>query len=135
MLYTKCSCLLPLWTAKPFRRRWKSVGRMLRAGALAVALSFSAPPVQADGFTSRDFLAWDKRDRDQWLEGAVLMAGHMVHLHDQAKGKCVWDWYVKDPATARNQIFSSMRKYPDSTPTGVLISLMQHACGELAPAS
>ena len=58
------------------------------------------------------------------------MAGHMVHLNDQVKAKCVWDWYIKTPSQTQAQIFASMQKYPDHSPTTTLIALMRHACGK-----
>ena len=101
--------------------------------ALCVALALYAglhTPSYAAEFTNKDFLEWTKRDRDQWLEGAVLMAGHMVHLHDQRKAQCVFDWYLKNPIPAQGELFASMQKYPQATPTGTMIALLRHRCGK-----
>lgn len=104
---------------------------MVRPLLLALALTCAAPLAQAENFTNTHFLKWEKRDRDQWLEGAVLMAHNVAHLKDKVKAKCVWDWYVPAPLEAQALIFASMQRYPDALPSATLIALMQHQCGDV----
>ena len=95
-----------------------------------VGLTYPQPSVADDIPRNRDFMELPAGDRNVWLDGAVLMAGHLVHLTNRDKAKCAWDWYFDDPAKAQAALFATMRKYPDSTPTGVIIAHLNKACGE-----
>ena len=63
----------------------------------------------------------------------MLMTGHVVHLRDREQASCVWDWYFDDPDAAQAVIYRNMEAHPDSTPSGVLIALLQRECGPLMP--
>lgn len=87
-------------------------------------------PAAASEFTNKDFLKLSKVERDMWLEGAILTAGHVVRIQNVSKAQCIWDWYVNSPSRTQATIFAAMQKYPDAYPTSTLIALMRHACGK-----
>ena len=83
--------------------------------------------------SNRDFMQGTPASRSVWLDAAVLMTGHVIFLRDEQQGRCIWDWYYNNPDAAQDLIYRSMEAHPDSTPTGVLIALMQRECGTLMP--
>ena len=64
-----------------------------------------------------------------WLSGAVDIAGHIAFLADKQRGKCIWDWYFLDSTEQKALILGSMEKYPNSTPTGIILALSERTCG------
>ena len=108
---------------------------IIRIAILGGLISVSCPQkVWADQLlTNADFLKWSENTQRWWLGAAVVMAGHVVHLHDRAKAKCVWDWYFDDPAKAQAQIYGTMNQYPDLVPSTVVIAWAQKKCGALVP--
>lgn len=65
-----------------------------------------------------------------WLGGAMETLVHVAAFKGKKIGQCVNDWYFGDQQVKRNGlIFASMKKYPDHTPTVILLALTQKACG------
>ena len=105
---------------------------IVRAAILVGLLSVSCPQkVWADQLlTNADFLNWSEDTQRWWIGAAALMAGHVAFLENPERGGCVWRWYFDDADAKKALVIRSMEKHPDSTPTGVLIALMERACGK-----
>tara|TARA_R110002167_G_scaffold186979_5_gene388114 strand:- start:500 stop:844 length:345 start_codon:yes stop_codon:yes gene_type:complete len=102
----------------------------LSIGTAGFVLAYPQSSFADDILRNKDFLQLPAGDRNVWLDGAMLMAGHMVHLHDSEKARCAWNWYFDNPAKAQATLLASMQTYPQSTPTGVIIAHLRKACGE-----
>lgn len=101
---------------------------------LALALIHSGH-VWAEGLHNSDLLKLSEEQRRWWYAGAVTTVGHMVFLYDEEKAQCVWNWYFNDPERRNAQLLKSFQKYPDHTPSGVILALLKRECGDLLPAS
>ena len=85
----------------------------------------------ADGFNNRDFLQMQPEQQKFWLSGAIDTLVHVAAFKDKQIGQCVTDWYFGEKTAERNWlILESFKKYPDHTPTVVLLALTQKACGK-----
>ncbi len=64
------------------------------------------------------------------IYGAVDMAGHIAFLEDHDRGMCIWNWLADDVDAKKALIIRSMEKYPDHSPTGIIIALIERDCGK-----
>ena len=104
--------------------------RTLAFGFTVLALAVFYPQTsEAKGFNNRDFLAMPDVQKKFWLSGAIDILGHVAAIKSKSQGKCVYDWYFKDTANKNGLILASMKKYPDHSPTTVLMALAKRACG------
>lgn len=98
----------------------------------AMMLAICPQISSAEEFTSATFLTWSRTNQDWYLETTIATA---IVIATQNSGKqvaCLNDWYYKDAATkaARNDhIRGVMAQYPDHYPVGILIAVLQKACG------
>jgi len=83
-------------------------------------------------FNGEQFLEWDARDQKLFFDTAVLMAGSIASLNKDGQAKCIYDWYFGGEGDERRQrLIATIRKYPEHVPTGVVIAVLQKACGLL----
>lgn len=83
-----------------------------------------------EGFRSKHFLEISDEHKKFWLDGAITAFAHMAATKNQTLGKCVYDWYFSEKIGERNWlILESMKKYPDATPTAVLLAITERECG------
>ena len=79
---------------------------------------------------SKDFLQMEDVKKKFWIDGAISALGHVAAAKNKEQGSCVYDWYFSDKIADRNGlILASMKKYPDSAPTAVLLALTERECG------
>ena len=101
---------------------------------LLIALLSGLPlPAPAKQFKSSDFLRHSEEQRTWWYIGAFESIGHVASLKNKDQGNCIWTWYFSDGDAKNILIERAMKKYPDYTPTAIVIALLQQACGPLNP--
>ena len=98
---------------------------------LAALLSITVNSACAEGFLARDFLQLPDASKKCWLHGAMMTFSYMAATHSRDMGQCVYEWYFSKQLGERNSlILASMEKYPDVSPTAVLLALTERACGK-----
>ena len=111
------------------------------AVAACALLAFGIAAVseaRAEGFTGRDFLAWSQQGQDSYLHTSVTMAGVIASQIRPSIAHCIDDWYFADAAVQerRNEeIKRTIRQNSNFHPSGVLLALLQSACGEFKDAN
>lgn len=96
----------------------------------ALASILMAGTAQAEGLKNREFLERTDAERHWYYAGAFTSIGHMVFLHDKEKAQCVWNWWPTDTAKKEALLLETFRKYPDHTPTAVILVLLKRDCGD-----
>ena len=86
-------------------------------------------PASAEGFKNKNFLALENEQKKFWLAGAIGALFHVAAAKSEKKGQCVYDWYYTDTAMKNGIILGSMEKYPNATPSAVLLALTEKKCG------
>tara|TARA_A100001391_G_scaffold153410_2_gene111244 strand:- start:17431 stop:17772 length:342 start_codon:yes stop_codon:yes gene_type:complete len=104
------------------------------AAAFAACLVSSAIsiPAYATGFTSAQVLNWPQKDQDSYFLASITMAGVVAAQNPGGKARCVNDWYLKDTDTMNQRntyIRNTLRRFPDHHPAGVMIAILEEACG------
>jgi hypothetical protein len=85
--------------------------------------------VQAASLKNSDFLKYSEAQRHWWYLGAFTSLGHVVYLDDPEKGKCVMSWLYDKDEDRKAFLLESFRKFPDHTPTSILIAVLRKDCG------
>jgi len=73
--------------------------------------------------------ALDSVQKKAWLGAIVETLWQVAGQTDNKAGQCISDWYYTDTAKKNGVILNSIEKYPDYTPSVILIALTEEACG------
>lgn len=90
-------------------------------------MGFSLPV--AASFNNNDFLKLENEQKKFWLTGAIGVLVHVAAAKSKKQGQCVYDWYYTDNPKKVGLIIASMEKYPNSTPSAILLALSERSCG------
>jgi hypothetical protein len=103
--------------------------------ALSITLSGMAnsqePEPTTDRVTNRDLLEQPVRDQRIWLNALVVGFAYGVSIENDEVGVCVLDWYFDDQEQSFADLREQMRRFPDHSPSVVLIALARRACDGL----
>lgn len=83
---------------------------------------------QTDSLKNKDFLNITESQRHWWYSGAFTALGHLAFLENEAKGQCVWNWLFAEPEKKEALLIESFKKYPDHSPTSIIIALLYRDC-------
>ena len=100
-------------------------------GSLSLIITVAYPHnVWAKNFKNKDFLKMAPIQQKFWLSGAIDTLGHVAVLKNKTQSQCTYDWYYGDTANQNGIIMASIRKYPDHTPSAIVIVLAEKKCGK-----
>lgn len=100
--------------------------------ALALGLGMAGAGAKAETFTSAEFLTQNEAAQTSFIEISITMAATVATQANPAIARCIDEWYFEDKPRQeqRNRhIVSVMRQYPDYHPSGVILAVIQKACG------
>ena len=102
------------------------------ATVLALFVGLYPQTSAAENFTSEKLLAYEKEAQKNFIEISITMAATVATQANPKVARCINDWYFKDKPRQpqRNEhIVSVMRQYPGYHPSGVILAVLQKACG------
>lgn len=112
---------------------FKSIMLTLAIGAAFSALTY--PQAQsAEEFNSDQVLAWSAESQKTFIQTSLVMISVIAAQSEGSQAGCINDWYFKgsDTKAKRNaQILSAMERFPGYHPSGVILAVVQKACGNL----
>lgn len=82
-----------------------------------------------DGFKSSKFLTYPADSQKSYINSSVLMAGLVAAQNSADQAKCIGDWSGKHLGGGYQPVIAAMQRFPDHHPTGVIIAVLQKACG------
>lgn len=102
--------------------------RMISA-ALLLAAGVAASPVNA--LTARDVMEkMEDKERFGYLTGLVdMMSYQAVLAGDQPRAECISNAFFGRKDDAWNDVAVLFARYPDKSPQGLVVVLMNKACG------
>ena len=83
----------------------------------------------AEGFKNSNFLNLTNDQKKHWLYSAIDTLGFVAGHKNKKQGACVWHWYHQDISDKNGLILEYMKKYPESSPSAILIALTEKECG------
>ncbi|MCG8317113.1 MAG: hypothetical protein MI976_28165 [Pseudomonadales bacterium] len=92
---------------------------------------FGCSEPEAASLKGSDFMKLDEDARIWWYAGAFTAFGHAMEVESGSKEKsqCIWNWYFERPQKRREQLEESFEKYPEHSPTTVIMALVGRDCG------
>lgn len=108
---------------------------MFRRKALALAtlstIVCGGAAVAEEGFKSSKFLTYPADSQKSYIGTAVVAATVIASLNAPTQAKCMDDWVAKNRDEGYQPVLEAMRKYPDDHPMGMVLAVLQKACGSL----
>lgn len=107
---------------------------MFRRKALALATLSTivcSAAVADDGLKSSKFLTYPAESQRSFIGSSVLMAGLIAGQNADAQSRCIGDWSEEHIAAGYVPVLDAMKRFPDHHPTGVILAVLQKACGPL----
>ena len=83
---------------------------------------------QAENLKNSEFLELSEGQRHWWYSGAFMALGHVAFNKNEEKGQCVWKWFFADPKKKEALLLKSFKKFPNHTPTSIVIALLRRDC-------
>lgn len=106
-----------------------------RVGATGLLIMAMIHPQEsrAGGFTGAEFADWSRTAQDSYIQTSVTMAGVVLTQTHPTVSTCIDEWYLGEGAqAARNEtIRSTIDKFGDHHPSGVILAVLLQACGPL----
>ncbi|MBL27252.1 MAG: hypothetical protein CMM50_06860 [Rhodospirillaceae bacterium] len=91
----------------------------------------------AEGFSSADFLRWDRQSQDFLIQTSVTMVGIVASQTTENFAPCLDRWYSASDdqvrASRHDHILDVMREHPDYHPQAVILAVLKKQCGPLKP--
>lgn len=88
----------------------------------------------AEEFTGVKLLTWSKENQNFYFQTSVGMAALVSTQSDKKRSQCISEWYFDANTGNKNgndAIRSAIREYADYHPQGVIIAVLQKACGSM----
>lgn len=85
--------------------------------------------VADEGFKSSKLLTYPTDSQKSYINTSVLMAGLIAAQNSDVQSKCIGDWSGKHVGGGYQPVIEAMKRFPDHHPTGVVIAVLQKACG------
>lgn len=108
---------------------------MLSRKALAIASLCTIVCTQAgiadDGFKSSKFLTYQPDAQRSYINSSVVMASLIASQNSREQADCLNAWIGSNVDTGYKPVIEAMMKFPDHHPSGVVLAVLQKACGPL----
>jgi hypothetical protein len=97
--------------------------------AILLAQLVASLPVTA--LTAQDVMEkMEEGEAHTYLFASIEMAAFLARAQgDDARSKCILDWWLNNPATDK-KVLAAFDRYPDRQASAILYVLMNRACGE-----
>lgn len=96
---------------------------------LGVMLSCVGVAQSSDSFTSSKFLTYKKSTQETYISTAAGMAGVIATQNKPSQATCIDNWIARYRESGYQPVIETMHKYPNYHPQGVIIAVLQKACG------
>lgn len=85
-----------------------------------------------DGFKSSKFLTYPADSQKSYINTSVLMATLIAAQNSKDHANCIGSWSGRFVSEGYQPVLEAMRRFPDHPPTGVILAVLQKACGSFA---
>ena len=111
-------------------RNKRSLWAIFAIGLIALYPQIS----DAEEFTGVNLLSWSEENQNFYFQTSVGMAALVSTQSDKKRSQCISEWYF-DANTGNKSgnevIRSAIREFADYHPQGVIIAVLQKACGSM----
>ena len=100
-----------------------------KIAAVALALVLSAGPAAAETFTGAEVLEWSPQGQTSYFQTSIGMAGIIAAQVNRDHARCIDNWHAAQRGQNYPAILEAIRTYPAYHPQGVVLAVLQKACG------
>lgn len=111
-------------------RRNGLISAILVGGLIATYPQIS----RAEEFTGGKLLSWSEENQNFYFQTSVGMAALVSTQSDKKRSQCISEWYFDAQTgnkSGNDAIRSAISEFADYHPQGVIIAVLQKACGSL----
>lgn len=108
---------------------------MITTKHLAIAIlstmvcSFGASIGHAKTFDSRTFLGFPPSAQSNYIGTSAFTAAVIAAQNLPSQSRCIDDWISKSKPGGYLSVIKAMKKYPGDHPAGIILAVIQKACG------
>jgi len=107
---------------------------MLSRKALAIASLCTivcSAGADAEDFKSSKFLTYAPEAQNSYITTSVVMAGVIAGQNKPDQAKCIDQWMADNEAAGFPSVKGAMSRFPDHHPSGVIVAVLEKACGSV----
>jgi hypothetical protein len=93
--------------------------------------SISTHAEASDKFKSAEFLTWAAENQKSYIVTSVVMAGVIAGQNNPDQSKCIGQWMTSNEQTGFPSVKDAMTRFPEHHPTGVIVAVLEKACGSV----
>lgn len=106
--------------------------KTLALASLCIIVCTRAGIAEADDkFTSAEFLKWAAESQKSYIFTSVVMAGVIAGQNRQEQAKCIDRWMGDNEPAGFPSVKDAMTRFPEHHPTGVIVAVLEKACGSV----
>jgi len=106
------------------------LSRKARAISTLSAIVFSlASGAAAEDFKSSKFLTYPADSQKSFINSSVVMASLIASENSRSQADCLNAWSAKHVGDGYQPVLDAMRRFLNHHPTGVVLAVLQKACG------
>lgn len=103
---------------------------LLFATVVFIALC-STQTYAKDVFKSSEFLTWERKNQEFYIETSIGMGALILAQYDQTKAKCVSNTFNENNSTIHDRVLKAMGQFPEYHPRATIFAIMEKACGDI----
>lgn len=108
----------------------KLFGRSLLV-AIAILLTFSSTQAYAEVFKASEFLKWERKNQEFYIETSIGMGALIIAQYDEPKAKCVSDAFNENDSTIHDRVLKAMSQFPEYHPRATIFAILEKMCGDI----
>ena len=106
--------------------------KTLAIASLCTIVCAAAGAAAAEDFKSSKFLTYPADAQKSYINSSVLMATLIATQNSKDHAGCIGKWSGEFVTGGYQPVIEAMKKFPDHHPTGVILAVLQKACGSFA---
>lgn len=110
----------------------KTIKRLVLASLSAIVCILAQETHAKESLTSARFLQYSAEAQRNYIVTSSIMAGLVASQNRKTQTECINDWAAQNAASGFEPVIATMKKHPQFHPSGVIIAVLQKACGSFA---
>lgn len=103
--------------------------RLGLASASTIVCMLALGAQAKEPLTAGKFLHYSAQEQRSYILTSTVMAGLVAGQNRKSQTRCIDDWVGQHEGSGFQPILKTMRQYPAYHPSGVIIAVLQKACG------
>ena len=102
---------------------------LARASLSTIVCVLAASASAQDTFKSSKLMEYSAEARTGYITSSVIMASLIAAENSERHAACIRGWVDREIKAGYTPILDAMRRFPDHHPSGVILAVLNRACG------